>query len=381
MNKITNESIDELYKGVHISSRRDIEKEIIDMRRVVDYLESDANRIESIWCDSKAGSMYTITVKPKKWAPYLYFKIKKAFLSIGGYNGVLIESDTNSDNYLEPNWPEDYIDDQIKDEKPIIDKSTQNQSDHDGFNIEENRSINNSDIDLLRIKKVIVDNFVMENFLELGVVTGWGQYIRNHSRLLRSLRWQDSDYPGNVLDLLMKMQEKNDGSLEKLFAYLSNKFPGQEYAMSQTNISPIKNSVLGYNYTKSRDDIIGIMMPFTPKFRPVYEAIQKACAHTKFPTRRADEVWNHSAVIHDILELINHSVIVICDLTDRNENVFYELGVAHAWGKTVIPITQNEMDVPFDLRHHRYLKYLNNGEGLKTLEIELSKRVNHILCS
>jgi hypothetical protein len=34
--------------------------------------------------------------------------------------------------------------------------------------------------------------------------------------------------------------------------------------------------------------------------------------------------------------------------------------------------------VPFDLTHHRILKYLNNVEGLRTLEAKLSARLQHV---
>jgi nucleoside 2-deoxyribosyltransferase len=54
--------------------------------------------------------------------------------------------------------------------------------------------------------------------------------------------------------------------------------------------------------------------------------------------------------------------------------VFYEAGIAHALGKHVVPITQNAEDIPFDLRHHRYARYLNNGEGHETLRQELVDR-------
>jgi len=42
----------------------------------------------------------------------------------------------------------------------------------------------------------------------------------------------------------------------------------------------------------------------------------------------------------------------------------------------VIPITQNAEHIPFDLRHHRYAKYLNNAEGREALQQELEDRLN-----
>ena len=64
----------------------------------------------------------------------------------------------------------------------------------------------------------------------------------------------------------------------------------------------------------------------------------------------------------------------MCDFTGKNPNVFYEAGIAHTLGKYVVPITQSEHDIPFDLKHHRHAKYLNNGEGLQKLKQELISR-------
>ena len=44
------------------------------------------------------------------------------------------------------------------------------------------------------------------------------------------------------------------------------------------------------------------------------------------------------------------------------------------FGKHVVPITQAGSDIPFDLQHHRYLAYLNNGEGRQALEGALRAR-------
>lgn len=51
------------------------------------------------------------------------------------------------------------------------------------------------------------------------------------------------------------------------------------------------------------------------------------------------------------------------------------MGIAHSFGKEVILITQNPADIPFDIAHHRYIRYLNNGEGHLQLERELTARV------
>ncbi|KTC71480.1 hypothetical protein Lbir_1734 [Legionella birminghamensis] len=83
--------------------------------------------------------------------------------------------------------------------------------------------------------------------------------------------------------------------------------------------------------------------------------------------RCVDDIWENPAVIQDVVSLIDRSRVVICDCTTRNPNVFYEIGIAHTIGREVILITQSAEDIPFDLRHLRYVSYLNNGEGLEIL--------------
>ncbi len=80
-----------------------------------------------------------------------------------------------------------------------------------------------------------------------------------------------------------------------------------------------------------------------------------------------------------MVSLIDRSRVVICDCTGRNPNVFYEAGIAHTLGREVILITQSEHDVPFDLRHLRYVRYLNNAEGRRALIAALQNRMQTIL--
>lgn len=79
-------------------------------------------------------------------------------------------------------------------------------------------------------------------------------------------------------------------------------------------------------------------------------------------------------MIQDVFSLIFQSYIVVCDFSGKNPNVFYEAGIAHTLGKHVVPITQSDQDIPFDLKHHRYAKYHNNGEGLQKLTETLISR-------
>lgn len=117
------------------------------------------------------------------------------------------------------------------------------------------------------------------------------------------------------------------------------------------------------------------MMPFHPGFDRVYEALQGVAGAVDLRCRRADDIWENPAVMQDVVSLIDRSRVVIADCTGRNPNVFYEIGIAHTLGREVILITQNEADIPFDLRHLHYVQYLNNGEGLAALADRLRPRL------
>jgi hypothetical protein len=61
-------------------------------------------------------------------------------------------------------------------------------------------------------------------------------------------------------------------------------------------------------------------------------------------------------------------------MTGRNPNVFYEVGYAHALGKTVI-LTKDASDIPFDLKYRYHLAY----DSINALRDELQKRVRYYL--
>ena len=127
------------------------------------------------------------------------------------------------------------------------------------------------------------------------------------------------------------------------------------------------------------DDLVSIMMPFDAAYSGVYQAMQAAAHEVGMRCQRADDIWEADTVIQDVVNLIGRAKIVVCDMTGRNPNVFYETGVAHTLGRDVILIAQNAGDVPFDVGHIRHLRYLNNGEGRTRLQEELVRRLRTLL--
>jgi hypothetical protein len=121
------------------------------------------------------------------------------------------------------------------------------------------------------------------------------------------------------------------------------------------------------------------MMPFDAGFNAVFDSIRQAADNVGLRCRRADDIWENAAIIQDVVALLDRSRVVVCDCSGRNPNVFYEAGIAHTLGREVILITQSDHDIPFDLRHLRYVRYLDNAEGRAALTEALQARMQTIL--
>jgi hypothetical protein len=120
------------------------------------------------------------------------------------------------------------------------------------------------------------------------------------------------------------------------------------------------------------------MMPFSPGFSDVYEALKEVAAEAGMTCHRADDIWINEHIMDDVINLLWRARLVIADLSGKNPNVFYETGIAHTLGREVIQIAQSMDDVPFDLRSIRTVRYLSNGEGLARLRNDLAPRLNQI---
>jgi len=101
-----------------------------------------------------------------------------------------------------------------------------------------------------------------------------------------------------------------------------------------------------------------VLMPFNEKFNDIYEfGIKATCKEAGAYCERVDEQIFEERILDHIYNQIVKADIIIADMTDRNPNVFYETGYAHALGKSVILLTQKTEDIPFDLKHYVHIIY------------------------
>lgn len=93
-------------------------------------------------------------------------------------------------------------------------------------------------------------------------------------------------------------------------------------------------------------------------FERVYKhLIKPACEEAGLTPLRADEVKNTNFIILDILKRVVTADIVICDLSARNPNVLYELGIRQAFDLPVVLIKDRQTDRIFDIQGVRTVDY------------------------
>jgi len=120
------------------------------------------------------------------------------------------------------------------------------------------------------------------------------------------------------------------------------------------------------------------LLPFQEQFFEVYEsAISPSVEEIGMKALHAGEIFGNREIVEDIWDSICRARIVIVDVTGRNPNVFYELGICHTLGKESIIITQNRNDVPFDIRHRRFIEY--NRDKLTVLRANLKRTIQAVL--
>ena len=110
-----------------------------------------------------------------------------------------------------------------------------------------------------------------------------------------------------------------------------------------------------------------ILIPFKDEFKPVEKAIRAAIATAGLTPYRADdpELFNTRATMEAILRGIADAQVVVADMTGKNENVFYEAGIAHTTKHNVVLLTQDTERLSFDSQHIPHIRYkLDNLEGL-----------------
>lgn len=100
--------------------------------------------------------------------------------------------------------------------------------------------------------------------------------------------------------------------------------------------------------------IMPFRRPYDGYFTHIYSA---ALSDAGFIATKADDLFAPRPIVDDIRAKIMEAELLLCEMSGRNPNVFYELGLAHAVGKPAILLSNSKKDIPFDLQHVRAIVY------------------------
>lgn len=108
-----------------------------------------------------------------------------------------------------------------------------------------------------------------------------------------------------------------------------------------------------------------VMMPISDgqnydpgHFNRVYEHLFKpAIEAAGFNYERADDITKTDYIVVSIVKKIIDAEMVLCDMSSRNPNVLYELGLRHAYQKKVVLVKDTKTEKIFDVQGLRYTEY------------------------
>lgn len=219
------------------------------------------------------------------------------------------------------------------------------------------------------------DTLIFSAFLFIGV---YGLAVIGYLAFKQTLKLKQT---AMELDAKVRMDdwrshlEKGVASLNADFASTPDRFEelnhmalsGQSEITSLAISRPTQSAFLqAHGITLSNVKIqphsIFVLTPFHEDYDAFFNALKEIGRDVDYQVSRGDERVAKSDIFTQVLMGIVSSRFVIANITGRNANVFYELGVAHALDKEVILIAESKAEVPFDLQSKRIIFYDDLGE-------------------
>jgi hypothetical protein len=158
---------------------------------------------------------------------------------------------------------------------------------------------------------------------------------------------------------------------------LAQPLDGSQLGLFAWGKAPVDFSQLGVHSAKPQ---VFVAMQFGQPYDTLYkEVIYPRATDLGLNVTRIDEVAGPGIIFEDIKRQIAEARIIIAEITAPNQNVYYELGYAHALNKPTILLAQRGKELPFDIRSYRVIFYDDSIGGKPTLEQHLQKHLEAIL--
>jgi len=159
---------------------------------------------------------------------------------------------------------------------------------------------------------------------------------------------------------------------------LPSPLPGNQlglYAMSES--TPV---VFQDFEVQRRPPTAFVAMQFGEPYDTIYRTvIRPEAKKLGIEVIRIDEVNRPGIIFQDMQRKIDDANVVIAEITAPNQNVYYEVGYAHALNKPTILLAQRGKELPFDIRSYRVIYYDDSIGGKPLVERTLREHLRAIL--
>jgi hypothetical protein len=195
-------------------------------------------------------------------------------------------------------------------------------------------------------------------------------------------------------DLFVSTDFRIDDIRRRLL-YLSNRgwiepFPTGGFKITPEGFEEVESHARGIDMTKSVDNRYFQVVPLSNKVKEPFAFVLMPFKQKEFDQKvyfdvikptvekeigicciRSDEETKPGVINHQIFTMILKAKLIIAETTSRNPNVFYEVGMAHAFNKDVFIFNNSKKNekLPFDIITNRAVFY-DDYEDLKKKIVE-----------
>lgn len=215
--------------------------------------------------------------------------------------------------------------------------------------------------------------FIFMNMFGFLVVIGFRHYLKFKERLLEIEIIKMDDFRSHMERQSLELN-KNFAASELRWREVNHLvLSGQEddrkiYSKSRYTQQPssfLSSHGIDAEHIAVSSRLVFMLTPFHSDYYADYASVVEAASALGLEVQRGDEKASGGDIFNQILKSIISARVIIANITGRNPNVFYELGIAHALNKPVILVCEQGHEVPFDLQSKRIV-FFDTPEELKS---------------
>ncbi|EKK5548895.1 MULTISPECIES: hypothetical protein [Enterobacteriaceae] len=187
-----------------------------------------------------------------------------------------------------------------------------------------------------------------------------------------------SNYENKIYDLTEKLNSEKSRWMDNNHFFANMPSDNRDITKINQAINPnffLENMGVKPESINIKPKSVFILTAFNDRYLEDYKSIERACIDIGISVSRGDETRINGDILSYIVSQICSAQLIIANISGRNPNVFYELGIAQALGKPVVIVSKGAKDIPFDLKNRQVIIYDNPAD----LRLKVQKAVVNAL--